>query len=535
MPKLILILLFITGTQLSGFTQVKKNAQRIEEVLTYVEHLYVDSVNDDELTEAAIVAMLEKLDPHSRYLSLSEVRDANEAINGSFVGIGIRFQIVKDTLHVVATIPNGPSEKLGILAGDRIVSIEGESVAGVGLKNTQVREKLMGEMGTKVKVQIDRNKSKKPLDFVITRDQIPVYSVDCHYMIDAHTGYIKLSSFSRTTAEEIKASIEDLKNSGMQNLILDLQNNGGGLLHAAKLVSDEFLSGNKLIVYSEGRKQPKSELHAGSKGIWETGPLVILTNENTASASEIVSGAIQDWDRGLIVGRRSFGKGLVQRPISLSDGSQLRLTIARYYTPSGRFIQKPYDDLDAYKNDYMERYLNGELNNQDSIKFADSLKYETRVTKRTVYGGGGIMPDVFVPMDTTALSEYYKSLIRGGYFNTYSLSYVEKNRELIKKKYPNFADFKADENYCDEEFMDDFFAYVAQEDKTLSLVKADYKLNADYKVSEESIKTRLKALIAQNAWGRSEFFQIYNVENDALKVALETIRSQKYETMNLAK
>ncbi|TNE54459.1 MAG: S41 family peptidase [Bacteroidetes bacterium] len=506
-----------------------KNAQifKFGEILDYVNQAYVDDIDNKQLGEAAIVAMLEKLDPHSSYISKEDVRDANERINGSFVGIGIRFQILKDTLCVVATIPNGPSEKLGIQAGDKILKIEGESVAGIGLKNHQVRERLLGEMGSKVSVDIKRGKKKQLLPFTITRDRIPVHSVDSYYMINDRTGYIKLSSFSRTTASEIDESIRVLKEQGMKNLIFDLQNNGGGLLYAAKNVADQFLSGNKMIVYSEGRKQPRSQLKAGQKGRWEDGRLVILTNENSASASEIVSGAVQDWDRGLIIGRRTFGKGLVQRPINLSDGSQLRLTIARYYTPSGRFIQKPYDDLEAYRNDYMDRYLHGELSNQDSIKFADSLKHETRITKRTVYGGGGIMPDIFVPLDTTSLSDYYKSIIRGGYINTFALTYIEKNRNELKKQYPSFAEFKK-ADVCSTKLMKNFFDYVKKENPELKHNENEYK------TSEQLLKTRIKAVLAQDLWGISEFYQIINTENDALQVALQTIESEAYLEKNLA-
>jgi carboxyl-terminal processing protease len=509
-------------------TLKNKNAQKFDEILTYVNKLYVDTVNDDQLTDAAIVALLEKLDPHSTYISKDEVNEANERINGSFVGIGIRFQILKDTLIVVQTIPGGPSEKLGIRSGDKIVTIEGKNVAGIGLKTSQVREKLMGELGTKVKIEVQRKNINKPLDYIITRDKIPVNSVDCSYMINEKTGYIKLNSFSKSTTQEIEESIKLLKKKGMKNLIFDLQDNGGGLLNAAKIVSDQFLSENKLIVYSVGKAQPKQDLYAGQKGNWEKGRLLVLTNENSASASEIVSGAIQDWDRGLIVGRRTFGKGLVQRPIDLSDGSQIRLTIARYYTPSGRFIQKPYEDLDAYRNDYMDRYLKGELSSQDSIKFNDSLKHETKITKRTVYGGGGIMPDVFVPIDTSSITDYYKSLARKGMFNTFGLTYVEKNREKLNEKYPNFEVYKK-EFEVNKKLMDEFFDYVKIEDTELKYNEKEYK------ISEKSIKTRLKAVLAQDLWGISEYFQIANDENEILQAALKIVETDEYEKYNLAK
>lgn len=495
--------------------------QKYQEVLTYVDRLYVDTVDAQKLTEAAIVGLLEKLDPHSTYISKEDVDDANQQINGSFVGIGIRFQILKDTLMVVAPIAGGPSEKLGIRAGDRIVKVDGKSIAGIGLKNPQVREYLMGELGTKVKLEIHRRNSKKLIDFIITRDNIPVHSVDCAYMLNENTGYIKLNSFSRNTSDEMRTSLKKLKGEGMKNLILDLQNNGGGLLYAAKDVCDEFLSGNKLLVYSEGRAQPRSDLNAGLPGNWEKGRLAILTNENSASASEIVSGAIQDWDRGLIVGRRTFGKGLVQRPIELSDNSQIRLTIARYYTPSGRFIQKPYDDLEAYKNDYMDRYLHGELSNADSIQFPDSLKFSTRLKGRTVYGGGGIMPDVFVPLDTTEITDYFRAIARGGYPNSFSLTYAEKNREKILATYPDFKTYKANFN-CDKKFMDDFFDYLKKENAEL---KFDEK---EYKISKDLIQTQLKALLAQDLWGTTEFYQIYNEKNEILQAAIQAIEGNEY-------
>ena len=395
---------------------------KFQEIIEHIERNYVDPVNAKKLTETAIVAMLEELDPHSTYIPAEEAQEAQSQINGSFVGIGIRFQIVKDTLMVVATIPGGPSEKLGLLAGDQIVAVDGNSIAGIGLKNNEVRTKLMGELGSKVQVKVLRKK-RDELSFNITRDKIPIYSVDAAYMIDKEIGYIKLNSFSRTTVEEIQLALKDLKSKGMKNLIFDLQGNGGGLLDAARGVADEFISGNKLLVYSIGRAQPRSNLNASKKGLWEEGGLIVLTDEYTASASEIVSGAIQDWDRGLVVGRRTFGKGLVQRPTPLADGSELRLTIARYFTPTGRFIQKPYQDVETYRKDLTQRYLNGEFQHADSIKLPDSLKFYTMIKNRLVYGGGGIMPDVFVALDTADITDYYSSLIRGGHVNSYSLEY----------------------------------------------------------------------------------------------------------------
>lgn len=508
---------------------LRVNALKYEEVLTYVSRMYVDDVDSEDLTNHAIVSMLEKLDPHTSFISREDVKDANQRIDGNFVGVGVRFQILKDTLIVVEAIPGGPSEKLGIRAGDKIIKIEDNLVAGIGLKNSDVRSKLLGDLGTKVKIEIQRKNTKKLLSFTITRDKIPLNSVDCAYMVTPKTGYIKLNSFSRPTMDEIQAAMVTLKAKGMENLILDLQNNGGGLLYTARDLADEFLSPNKLVVYSEGKHQPRTELKTERIGSWENGRLVVLINENSASASEIVSGAVQDWDRGLIVGRRTFGKGLVQRPIPLSDGSELRLTVARYYTPTGRFIQKPYSDLEAYKNDYMDRYLHGEFYNQDSIKkFPDSLKYTTKIQKRTVYGGGGIMPDVFVPMDTLGFSEYFKDLVRGGHFNPFALTYVEKNRAALKKAYPDLETYKSDFN-TDQKFMDAFFKYVKVEQPNLEFNEEQYL------ESEALIKIRLKAILAQDLFGTSAFYEIYNQTDDILLKAIEIIESDQYLNAGLAK
>jgi carboxyl-terminal processing protease len=376
------------------------NMMRIYEVYTYIQQMYMDEVPSKAISEDAVRAMLKELDPHSTYIPADEVEQANERINGNFVGVGIRFNILNDTLLVVNPIPGGPSEKLGIMAGDQILTVNDEEIAGVGLKNSGVRKRLLGEKGSEVDVSILRN-GKENIGFTITRDNIPVNSVVSAYMVDDEVGYIKLTNFSRSSADEVDDAIKKLKKQGMKDLIFDLQGNGGGLLYGAKKIADEFLADEKIIVYSEGRKQPKNVLKADKKGKFEKGRLVILTNESSASASEILSGAMQDWDRGLIVGRRTFGKGLVQRPIELSDGAQLRLTIARYYTPSGRWIQKPYDDADAYRKDYMTRYEHGEMMHRDSIDLPDSLIHKTLVNGRDVYGGGGIMPDIFVPLDSS--------------------------------------------------------------------------------------------------------------------------------------
>jgi carboxyl-terminal processing protease len=502
------------------------SAQKFNEVLFNVERFYVDAPDAPKLTETAIVALLEALDPHSTYIPKEDLDDAQMTINGSFVGIGVRFQLMKDTIGVVATIPGGPSEKLGILPGDQIVQVDGQIVAGIGIKNDQVRQKLMGDLGTKVKVTV--NRKGKLLDFNITRDKIPVFSVDAAYMIDNEIGYIKLNSFSKTTVQEVQSAILSLKEQGMKSLIFDLQGNGGGLLDAAHKLGDEFLSGDKLVVYSEGRAQPRYDLKAGKKGLFEDGQLVILTDEYSASASEIISGAIQDWDRGLIVGRRTYGKGLVQRPMPLSDGSEMRLTIARYYTPTGRHIQKPYQDTETYRKDLNQRYLNGEFFLKDSIKMPDSLMYKTLKTKRTVYGGGGIMPDLFVPLDTTESTVYFSKLIQGGHVNNFAFQYINANRATLKAQYPTIGAFK--NNFiCDQDFMNAFFAFVAKEDAELVF---DQK---EYDISEKLLKLRLKAVLAQDLWGTNEMFQIYNETNEILQEAIEVLQSKTYKNYQLDK
>lgn len=519
-----LSLAFLAGMVFTGNAQVTDT--RFDEVMTYVNRMYVDDVDQNKLVDAAIVSLLEELDPHSTFISREDVEDANQSINGSFVGIGIRFQILKDTLMVVQTIPGGPSEKLGIQAGDKIVRIEDENVAGVGLKNSMVRERLMGEKGSKVKIEVLRRNASKPLDFTITRDKIPVYSVDAAYMINDHIGYIKLNSFSRTTTEEIENGIKQLKKEGMKDLILDLQGNGGGLLLAAQELADEFLSEEKLIVYSEGRARPRHNYNAGETNLFEKGRLILLTDEYSASASEIVSGAIQDWDRGLIVGRRTYGKGLVQQPIDLSDGSQIRLTVARYYTPTGRFIQKPYDDVDDYRKDLLTRYEHGEFYHADSIKFPDSLKHQTLVKKRTVYGGGGIMPDIFVPIDTSEITDYYRSVVRSGAINSFTLEYVDKHRTELNRQYADFNKFKSGYSVS-EAYMKEFLDYFAAENEDVEFNEEEFK------TSKSLLELRLKAVLAQDMFGIQQFYEVNNASNEALQRAVEVLTSSEYKKAGL--
>ena len=386
--------------------------------LNAINSLYVDSVKEGNLVESSIVGMLKDLDPHSVYIPKEEVERMNEPLEGSFYGVGIQFQMLEDTLYVVQTVSGCPAAKVGVLPGDRMVFIEDTLIAGVKMQNTAIMKKLRGPKGTVVKVKMLRRGIPELIEFSITRDKIPIYSVDASYMIDKGVGYIKINSFGATTYREYLEAIDKLKKAGMKDLIIDLQGNGGGYMNAATDLANEFLQTGNLIVYTKGIKQPKTSINATGKGGFSNGRLIVLTDEYSASASEIFSGAIQDWDRGIVVGRRSFGKGLVQRPVILPDGSMIRLTTARYYTPSGRCIQKSYKDgLDKYEKDILDRYKRGEFQHADSIHFADSLKYKTLRLARTVYGGGGIMPDVFVPLDTTNYTDYLRKIIAKGVVN----------------------------------------------------------------------------------------------------------------------
>ena len=462
--------------------------------------------------------MLEQLDPHSTYISLEEIHDMNAPLKGSFSGVGIRFQILKDTIMVVQAIPGGPSEKVGLMAGDQIIKINDQLVAGIGMKNKGVRDRLLGDKGTKVNVSIKRRNQKNILDFEIVRDKIPIYSVDASYMVNSNTGYIKLNNFSSTTVSEIRKATFDLNDQGMENLVLDLQNNGGGYLRTAVDLSDEFLSGIKKIVSTNGRKFPERKYTTGRKGLLEDGKLIILVNESSASASEIVSGAVQDWDRGLIVGRRTFGKGLVQKPIELPDGSQVRITTSKYYTPSGRCIQKPYEEGSmAYRKEKYSRYNSGESFNADSMKFNSNESYQTLLKERTVYGGGGIIPDHFVPLDTTGTSAYFNKLIRKGIFNQFALSWVNKNREYLEKKYPNFDKFNS--KFDTQNAVDELIEYAEVEG-------LEFKED-QYNKAKHVIHTRLKANIAQDLFNYKKFYQIINDLNNALEKSLELLKDDK--------
>jgi carboxyl-terminal processing protease len=504
----------------------KETTEKFNTLLYYIENMYVDSVESGDLVENAIRSMLEELDPHSVYIPKEDLEAANEPLNGSFEGIGIQFNILLDTIFVVSPISGGPSEKLGIKAGDKIVEIESETVAGIGITNRDVALKLKGPKGTKVNVGILRRGVSKLIEFEITRDKIPIFSVDATYMVTPKIGYVKLNRFSKTSTKELRESITTLRAQGMEDLIFDLQGNGGGLLRSAIEVADEFLSDDKLIVYTEGRSFPREDTKSHYQGGFEKGKLIVLIDEGSASASEIVSGAVQDWDRGLIVGRRSFGKGLVQRPVPLPDGSAVRLTVQKYYTPAGRCIQKPYDDgIEAYRHEKYDRYEKGEMLSLDSLDLPDSLKFTTNIRQRTVFGGGGILPDVFVPIDTTNSSEYFSDMLRKGVTNSFALTTVDKNRKKLLSSYPEAEDFIT--NYeIPQDLMDDFLKYSEEEG-----VEYDEE---GYQTSEFPIKTRIKALMGRNLYDYSAFYKIVNVLNPAYNRAVNILQDGTFEKMDLA-
>ncbi len=477
-------------------------------------NLYVDSVNQNKLVEDGIRGMIEKLDPHSSYSTAQETKAMNEPLQGSFEGIGVQFNVVQDTLLVIQPVSNGPSERVGILAGDRIVTVNDSAIAGVKMSKEEIMRRLRGPKGSKVRLGIVRRGIKGVLTFVVVRDKIPVKTLDAYYMIRPTIGYIRIGSFGLTTYKEFMEAVAVLKQQGMNDLILDLEENGGGYLNAAVDIANEFLKRNDLIVYTLGRSVPKQEFRADGKGRLLAGKVVVLINEFTASAAEIVTGALQDQDRGEVVGRRSFGKGLVQRPIEFPDGSMIRLTIAHYYTPSGRCIQKPYTkgDAQSYALDIEKRYEHGELYSADSIHFADSLKYKTLRKQRLVYGGGGIMPDYFVPLDTTLYTPYHRQLAARSYLINANLKYVDAHRKTLKQQYPDFATFLA--RYEVPQSLLDDIRKTAEKDK----IKP--KDEAEWKKSLPQLRLQLKALVARDLWDMSQYFQVVNEANPIVQKAL---------------
>ncbi len=485
-----------------------------------ISNLYVDSVNQQKLVEDGIRGMLEKLDPHSTYTTAKETKAMNESLNGSFDGIGVQFNMQEDTLLVIQPVAKGPSEKVGILPGDRIIAVNDTAIAGVKMSREEIMRRLRGPKGTKVNLTIVRRGIAEKLHFTVVRDKIPVKTIDGWYMIEPATGYIRIGSFGATTYEEFMTAVNALKKQGMKNLILDLQDNGGGYLQAAVQIANEFLQKGDLIVYTKGRVAPRSEFDAQGNGTLKDGKVIVLVNEFTASAAEIVTGALQDQDRGIVVGRRTFGKGLVQRPIDFPDGSMMRLTVAHYYTPSGRCIQKPYvkGDLKDYELELDKRFKHGELYSADSIHFADSLKFYTLRKHRTVYGGGGIMPDYFVPLDTLQFTAFHRKLMAKNIVLDNDLKYMDANRKQLKAKYPHFTDYLA--HYTVPQSLIDTILAEGKKQKIEPKDKAELDRTLVY------LRAQLKALIARDIWDMSEYFQVMNEQSHVVQRALELLRSR---------
>ena len=579
MKKVILFLLAIQAFSLfaqKGNEDVLKMSNiKATQTLGMIDYFYVDTTDLNRICEKGIEAMLKELDPHSVFIDKDEVAKMNEPLVGNFDGIGVSFQLLDDTIHVVDVISGGPSEKVGVLAGDKIVKVDDMPATGDTIKNDWVFKHLRGKKGTKVSVSVIRGKSKTPIVFEIKRDKIPINSIDTWFMIDKEIGYIRLNRFAQSSNEEMVQAITELQSEGMQSLILDLRGNDGGYLNVAVDICDQFLSGDKLIVYTKGAKSPRQELKAQKKGLFEQGRLVIMVDESSASASEILSGAVQDWDRGVIVGRRTFGKGLVQRPFDMYDGSQIRLTTSRYYTPSGRCIQKPYDaGVEEYQMDYYNRLSHGELLSADSVHFADSLRCFTS-GNRLVYGGGGIMPDVFVPIDTMRASDYMINLRSKGLFNSFALNWTEENREQFLKKAPTYDKFSKE--YEKMNVLSEFEKYAEQEGVSRNAIKKEwvnimvsdylkkemsdstarsYESYSDYaeslisddkmlkeimqkakeedkkndlinKESDKYIASTIKALIARNLYG-VKYYYMTTFENDReLKEAIDVLKDNK--------
>lgn len=488
-----------------------KSVMKFREVMSLIDRSYVDQINSDQMVETAVTKMLEELDPHTVYVSAKDVELSNSDLKKEFEGVGIEFNIFRDTIVVLSPLSGGPSEKVGLMAGDKIVTVDGETVAGVGITNRGVIDRLRGKKGTAVVVNIKRQRNKDLLEFTIVRDKIPQYSVDAGYMVDDEIGYIKVNRFAESTYDEFRQKLSELVDQGMKKLIIDLQGNPGGYMDRAVNMADELIADNAMIVSQEG-KEPRAnaEYRAYRKGLFETGPVIVLINEGSASGSEIVAGAIQDNDRGLIVGRRSFGKGLVQSLFRLSDGSELRLTISRYYTPSGRSIQKSYENgLSDYQNDFHNRVEHGELFYADSIKFNDSLRYQT-VKGRTVFGGGGIMPDYFIPLDTSGDSQYYVKLRNNNVLREFALEYYQKNKNRLEKM--DFKDFQKD------------FQINQNLEKDLIALGEKFGVKYDkegFEKSEVIIKAIVKASIARNVWGREAYYPVINEINEIYLEALK--------------
>lgn len=516
------LILSLTGCVYGQYRPTPEGV-KFERTLQLINSLYVDDTDSEKLTEAAIRAMLAELDPHSTYLNEEEVRAMNEPLQGNFDGIGIQFNMLTDTLYVMEVIAGGPSQKVGLMPGDKIIKVNDTVIAGVEMNNQDVVKMLRGPKGTTVNVSVLRRGMPELMEFRIERDKIPITSIDATYMVAEDVGYIRLSRFGVTSGDEFKKAEQELRGQGMKHLILDLTDNGGGILQVANEIADEFLGEGKLIVYTEGKNQPRFTMNATGSDELKGGKLVILVNGASASASEILAGAVQDWDRGVIVGRRTFGKGLVQRQLPLPDGTMIRLTVAKYYTPTGRSIQRPYEEgnLDAYNQDFIDRYQHGELFAADSIQFPDSLKYTTLVNERTVYGGGGIMPDYFVPMDTTSGTMLHSRLYSRGVLNRVAIEEVDNNRKELLERFPDIVLFKKDYQISDEMV------------KRMQAMGTEEKIEWDEEEFERSrplLFLQLKALIARDLYDSSAFYRIINDENDIFQEGLRIITDDdRYE------
>jgi carboxyl-terminal processing protease len=494
--------------------------QKFLRTLTLLKTHYVDTVNIEKAVESAIRGMLEKLDPHSVYMTPEETRRANEPLQGNFEGVGIQFQVIRDTVHIISTITGGPSEEVGIMPGDKIVEIDGENFTGSIVTNTSVAGKLRGQKGTKVLIGILRGTTESIISFEVIRDRIPIYSVDASFMLDENIGYIKVNRFSSTTMSEFEEAMKKLKEMGMKELVLDLRNNSGGFLRTAVEMSDQFFEKDKLIVYTEGVNMKGDRYFSSNKGLFIDGKLVVLIDHGSASASEIVSGAVQDWDRGVVIGRRSYGKGLVQRPFNYPDGSAVRLTTARYYTPTGRSIQKPYDDdKKKYMQELNDRLEKGEMVSIDSLDFPDSLMFTTP-SGRQVYGGGGIMPDIFVPLDTARLSDYYIELSRKNIFNQFVSDYMQRNRKELRNKYPTVAELKADYVLKFDDLIEEIMSYAEKNGIEKSEMTEESKNFMGYV---------LVALIARNVFDQQAYFQVMMDIDTEIQQALSVLKSDQYQ------
>lgn len=504
------VLIGASLTTKSSSGDVGEEVQKMREVLSLIKNEYVDTANTELLVEDAIEHMLGKLDPHSSYISAKDIVEANEDLQGNFEGIGIEFNIFHDTLVVVSSLSGGPSESVGVRSGDKIIKVNDKNIAGIGLSTRDVQTYLKGPKGTEVNIEVVRKNVSKPILFTIVRDKIPQFSVDASYMLDHEVGYIKVSRFAQTTFSEVKEAMSKLQKEGMKKLILDLQGNPGGYMDQAISIADEFLPKGEKIVFTKGQEEKYNEnAFASEQGDFERGDLIVLVNEGSASASEIVAGALQDNDRALVVGRRSYGKGLVQRPFDLNDGSEVRLTISRYYTPSGRSIQKPYDNLDEYDKDLMKRYKKGEFFSADSIRFNDSLKFET-THGRSVYGGGGIMPDYFVPLDTTSNSRYFNQLFNANILREYAFGYANDHKSALKEKgYPDYV-----QHFEVSQAMINEIVEMGRKNN----VEPDFK---DLSKNMKLFKIYIKAEVARNTWGNENFYPIYNETNEVLQQAIK--------------